>query len=76
MATLRRDGYYNTSQIKRKSERQWKNRIIDKRYIRSNYRNQKAKNNTFKFLKINNCQKRILHQVKLLFTNEREIKTF
>ena len=76
MVTLRRDGYYKISQIKRKSERQWKNSIIDKRYIRSNYKNQKTKNNTFKVFKINNCQKRIPHQVKLLFTNEREIKTF
>lgn len=38
--------------------------------------NQKARNNTFKVLKIKQLQNRILYQVKSLFINERKIKTF
>lgn len=53
-----------------------KNNFIANSYSNSNYRKQKAKNNTSKVLKEKNCQNKILYPVKLSFTSKREIKTF
>lgn len=66
----------NTLVRKKNLEDTGKNNFIDNRYINSNCRNQKAKNNNFKALKEKSCQNRILYRVKLSFTSEREIKTF